>query len=374
MALPRITIVGAGLSGLTLASCLKAKGIPTVILEKSSAAPRFNYGITLHRWAYQPLLKILQMDEFRFHKELAVDKDQGGQGTILGDMITSGDNVPPGSFRCHRGRLEMLLREGQDISWDQTIHDMETTSGEIVVRFQDGIALKSDILVAADGVHSQVRRMLAPQIEPNVLPYVVFNGRRTVSIDYYLTRIASHMQKSTIVHSRNGDIVFQVSINDITPTQAALSYTYSRPARRNDALHKPDRPLKGAEIISDDFYAELEKLEELESPFAEMFDSENVRQDRVLHWLMRSILSPLEEVRDLARQRVFLIGDAAHAMPILGGEGANLAIQDGCDLAEKVADGFYDLWGEQRHKVWKQAVEETEKKLTNMHVVTQALL
>lgn len=40
------------------------------------------------------------------------------------------------------------------------------------------------------------------------------------------------------------------------------------------------------------------------------------------------------EVQRLAKHGAVLIGDAVHATPIPGGEGANMAIRDGIDLAQ----------------------------------------
>ena len=68
-----IIIVGAGVAGLTLGRCLRHHGIPAVILEQVSSLPRHHYGITLHSWAYRPVLSLLQSDENEFREKLAVD-------------------------------------------------------------------------------------------------------------------------------------------------------------------------------------------------------------------------------------------------------------------------------------------------------------
>lgn len=52
---------------------------------------------------------------------------------------------------------------------------------------------------------------------------------------------------------------------------------------------------------------------------------------------MRSLLVSPTDIVSLASRGVLLIGDAVHAMPTLGGEGANLAIKDGFDLPEHIA-------------------------------------
>ena len=49
---------------------------------------------------------------------------------------------------------------------------------------------------------------------------------------------------------------------------------------------------------------------------------------------MRTTLDRPVEVMDLAKQGVLLIGDAIHAMPILGDESASSALKDEVDLAE----------------------------------------
>jgi 2-polyprenyl-6-methoxyphenol hydroxylase-like FAD-dependent oxidoreductase len=82
---------------------------------------------------------------------------------------------------------------------------------------------------------------------------------------------------------------------------------------------------------------EVGKLPELEHPFSDAFDVEYMRGDRILHWLMRDTLVPLDDLTRLAERRILLIGDAAHAMPILGGDGANATILDAVELAECIA-------------------------------------
>lgn len=173
-----ITIVGAGLVGLTLGRCLRQYGIAAVVLERVSSSPRYNYGITLHPWAFQPLLSILKMDEGLFRERLAVDSVRQAKGEVSDGAVAPGINADAGTFRCHRGRLEKLLQEGQDIRWKHTVQDVTTSSQGIVVQLKDAEPLDAGVLIGADGVHSQVRKSLAPEIELKVLPFVVFNGKR----------------------------------------------------------------------------------------------------------------------------------------------------------------------------------------------------
>ena len=377
MSMPPITIAGAGIAGLTLGRCLTQKGIPSILVERVSSSPRYNYGITLHPWAYQPMLKILQMDESSFCERFSIDAAKGGVGSLSGDALAPGVDTTPGTFRCHRGRLEQFLREEQDIRWEHTIKDIETTSQKVIVRIHNEQAVESHILIGTDGVHSQVRRSLAPDIQLKVLPFVVYNGQRKMSLDSFQNIMAPQMHGLTIIQCRQEDVVFQIAVNQYTATYVDLSYTYSRPARQNDPLHRPDRAVPGATDIPEEFYAELQELRDLGQAYKEMFDATKVRQDRVLHWLMRSTLGAEQEIRKLADRGVLLVGDAIHAMPILGGEGGNNAMKDGVDLAEHIAahgpQGIKSF-SSVRYDEWKKGVEESEQRLAEMHSPPKASL
>ena len=142
-------------------------------------------------------------------------------------------------------------------------------------------------------------------------------------------------------------------------------------------MSSPPITIIGATDIPEDFYVELEGLRALEEPFAQFFDASQIRQDKILHWLMRSRSATEEDIRDLTDQGILLLGDAIHTMPILGGEGANMAIKDGVDLAEHLAEhglsrinDFYDG----RNQMWRQAVEDSEKRLSDMRSPVKPLL
>ena len=68
--------------------------------------------------------------------------------------------------------------------------------------------------------------------------------------------------------------------------------------------------------------------------FAGSFDSEKVRRDRVVHWLMRSTIVQFGDIQGLADRAVRPIGDTAQRREILGGEAANRVITDAVGLAE----------------------------------------
>lgn len=370
-ALPPITIIGAGLSGLTLGLCLKHKGIAAIVYDRAASSPRYNYGIVLHSTTYRPLLSILHMDEKSFREKVAVDAQRDGSSS-LSRMNSS---APADAFRCHRGRLEALLGKDLSISWNKRLKNLQLNSQaqEHTASFDGEYTLKTRCLIGCDGPHSATRQSLCPEMKLQVLPYVVFNGKRFIPITDYMKTMHVYMQNKSLIQAHKGNTLLEISVNDTSGSDVSISYTYSRPAKENnDPLYKPDRPIPSASLIPEDFYEELATLQDLEPPFKMIFNAEKVRRDRVLHWLMRSLTPDLSEAQRLAKHGVILIGDAAHATPILGGEGANMAIRDGIDLAEHIAThgvDTFEAFSKSKFESWKHSVENSRKKIASMHMV-----
>ncbi|KAL8830142.1 MAG: hypothetical protein Q9191_001603 [Dirinaria sp. TL-2023a] len=299
-------------------------------------------------------------------------------GEMSASTLAHGINTSRGTIRCHRGRLEHFLQEGQNIRWKHAVDGVQILSQRrVVVHLKDKQLMETEVLIGTDGVHSQVRKSLLPSVELKVHPFVVFNGKRRVPIAEFNATIAPALRDRMITHFHRGEIILEMSINEFTPEQVDISFTYSRPARNNDPLHKPDRPIPGATSIPEDFNIELEELKQLDQPFDTIFKAQAVRKDRVLHWLMRSALVNRDEVKGLADQGVLLVGDAVHAMPILGGEGANNAMKDGVNLAQYIAHHGVDnlrAFTDTRYGAWKNGVEESDKRLVDMHGRRQASL
>ncbi|USP79004.1 hypothetical protein yc1106_06278 [Curvularia clavata] len=374
---PSISIIGAGIAGLTLGRSLLRRGIPAVLYEKGASKPRFNYGITLHATAYRPLLSLLDIDEDAFKRRVAVDAESDGTGKIGSSVDLpnhSGMYDTKSSFRANRNKLEQLLREGLDIRWEHTPQSVEPSSNGTQLKFQNGELGTANIIVAADGVHSSIRKILLPSAQLNVLPYIAFNGKRRIDRNTFNTFYAPAMRDANVVEERHGDAVLHVSINDTKEQEISLSWIYSRPVRsESDRLHQPNRPKEDATKIPEELFQEVGALGSLQPPFSDVFDPEKMRGDRVLHWLMRSMLVSLPELQSVAVDTgLCFLGEAAHAEPIVGGNGANAAILDAVSLAEKIADGdeaSVEKWYEEVYPQWKKGVEEAQRGIGNIHRV-----
>jgi tyrosinase len=376
MAKRTINIVGAGLGGLTLGRCLKQRGIPAVLYERNACPPAYSYGITLHAASYAPLLKALDVTEHAFKSRVAVDASASGLGRISDAAIGLGNNRGS-SFRANRGKLEDWLREGLDVRWEHVLQQADCPSDRAsTLHFENGQTLQNDIIIGADGVHSSLRKRLVPESQLNILPFVVFNGKRRIDRAVYETEILPYMSDSNVINLRHGDARLNFSVSGYKPDTVSVSWTYSRPSRgQDDVLHKPERALSKATAIPEDLFQELNSLSQscLPQPFASLFDLAQLRNDRILHWLMRTAHVPKEDLQALAQNGVVLIGDAAHALPIVGGNGANMAIEDAVHLAERIAEipdtDKPDLsgWINQRYPIWNDSVQEATENIQRLH-------
>ena len=377
---PNIVIVGAGLAGLTLKRALTQYGIPATLYEAYNGPPRHAYSMTLEPRASTSLRKMLGLDEHEFHRAVAVD----GEGRLHASSMLSGAQVDLGIFRASRKMLEEMLRSH---GGEQT--SSPSSSGHCAVDgagFRDGASglwlnlangsqIEAETLIIAEGVHSKLRTELLPGARaPEVLPFVTYNGKRRMPKATYDELYAPAMDGATTLEMQTDNRLLQLALNDINKETnvVGLSYTYSRKVRPGDEkdMHRLDRVTGDAAKIPEAFYEEVTQLRGLPKPFADAFDVEQIKKDRVLHWLMRITCVPPADLRELARKGVVLIGDAAHAQPILGGSGGNAAIMDGLQLAEHVfRQGTARLthFVDEQSPRWEEDAMECRRRIDVMH-------
>ncbi|KAF2809153.1 uncharacterized protein BDZ99DRAFT_499443 [Mytilinidion resinicola] len=331
-----ITILGTGIAGLTLSQCLLKRGIPFHLYDRSPTPARNNYAITLYASTYRALCKELGISERVFLERPS--------------KPTTNSPTSPSPHPPPRNPL-------RNTSTSQTPPEIHTPG----------------LVIAADGVHSAARAALLPAIAPQILPYVAFNGRRELSNEVFEELYAAAFASSPIplaIAHKIGDALLSIALVAQTANTTTLSWTYSRPAPPADPCFNPTRPVSSATQIPEASYAELAQLQALPQPFRDVFDGEKVRGERVLHWLMRALLVPSEELTKLAGKGVVLVGDAGHAEAILGGEGANGAVGDAVGLAgwieENGVEGV-ERWCGERYGAWEEGVGRSRDRITAMH-------
>ena len=318
-----VTIVGAGLGGLVLARVLHLNGIPVTVYEaEASAAARTQGGLLdIHPYNGQRALEAAGlMQEFRDlvlpGRESYRVMDQAG--TVLLDRPDNGTGQRP---EVPRGELrQMLLDSLPDdvVQWGRKVRDARSLGGgRHELRFADGTAVSTSLLIGADGAWSRIRPLLS-DATPR---YTGFT-----SIEYFLF-------DSDTRHRATAQAVGAGSLFALAPGKGLLAHrerrgtlhAYVQLKAPQDWLADTD-PSDGAAVsarVAAEFAGWAPELTAL------ITDSDTTPVVRPLHTLPTG--------HHWARTPgLTLIGDAAHlAAP--NGEGANTAMLDGAELGTAIA-------------------------------------
>ncbi len=159
-----ITIIGAGLGGLTLASVLHRNGIASVIYDADLSATSRHQGgmLDIHQETGQAALQAAGLLE-SFGKLTLENGDAlrilDKTGAVL--LTNDGDGSRP---EIERGVLRDLLLSSLPpglVHWDAQVTGITRAESGFKLSFADGSVATADILIGADGARSKVRPLVS---------------------------------------------------------------------------------------------------------------------------------------------------------------------------------------------------------------------
>jgi 2-polyprenyl-6-methoxyphenol hydroxylase-like FAD-dependent oxidoreductase len=328
-----VLIAGGSLVGLSTAMFLGMQGVPSLVVERhpgTAIHPRaalFNQRtVELYRTAGLET-EIIVASEGEFVQNGAIMSVESLGGKEIDWYFRNinegveGISPSPRLFVTQIG-LEPILRARAEALRARLRYNTELVSFEaddegvtaVVKGREDGVerSVRARYLIAADGSHSPIRERLGIPLDghgkfsnsitiyfrANVLPLI---GDRNLSVIY----VFGPRLQGFFRFSKAGDAGFLVvntaiDANGVRSTDLWTDTSEERCIEFvREALGAPDLPI----------------------------EIENVQQwNACAEWAAR-----------LQEGRVFIVGDAAHNMPPTGGFGGNTGVQDGHNLAWKLA-------------------------------------
>lgn len=174
-----ITIIGAGIGGLTTALALQHLGLPATLYERSPALTELGAGITLAPNAVR-VLDWLGVDVRPFGVSPTVQLTQHWQtGEVLRTSSRGADFAArhggAGYYHVHRADLQtaMLATLKSPLHLAHTLQTI-TPGGQLT--FTNTHTAQATTVIAADGVRSAVRAALWPSSAPHFTGQVAWRG------------------------------------------------------------------------------------------------------------------------------------------------------------------------------------------------------
>jgi 2-polyprenyl-6-methoxyphenol hydroxylase-like FAD-dependent oxidoreductase len=309
-----ITIVGAGLGGLTLARVLHLHGIPVTVFEaESSAGSRTQGGqLDLHEHNGQRALELAGLTkEFHaiIHRGAGAQRVLDRHGRLLAELPDDGSLTRPEALRGDIRRLLLDALPPATVRWGSRLRAaVSLGDGRHELRFADGSTEVTGPLVGADGTWSKVRSLVS-DAQP------AYAG---------MSYLDHHLHDAGTRHPVAARTVGPGALYAFVPGKGFLAHR--EPGDRIHVYAVLSRPLDwftglGAERLATEFDGWAPELRALlpDSPPA-----------------LRSIHQLPDGHRWDRVPGVTLLGDAAH-VTVPGGEGANLAMLDGAELGLALA-------------------------------------
>jgi 2-polyprenyl-6-methoxyphenol hydroxylase-like FAD-dependent oxidoreductase len=320
-----VLISGVGIAGPTLAYWLNAAGFEPVLVERSRRPRSGGFVIDFWGLGYEIAERMgmkADLERNGYHvRELRIVDDRGvriaGFGSNVFRQLTGGPFVTLGRSDLARLLFEKI-EAAVEVMFDDEIVDIQQHADHVRARLRNGGERRFDLLIGADGLHSNVRRLVfGPKSEfETQLGYIVaafqVPGYRPRDQDVY------------VIHNRPGRMVARFALHF---DRSLFLFVF--------VADPPTLPL--------DLAAQKAMLRE---------------KYRDAGWECREILGELERADDLyfdqvsqikmtdwSRGRIALVGDAAFCLSLMAGQGSALAMAAAYALAGELAkaEGRHEL-------------------------------
>ena len=314
-----VLISGLGIGGPTLAFWLKAAGFKPTLIERAPALRTSGYVIDFWGLGYDIAERMGlagDIERIGYHmREMRIVDDRNervaGFGTKVFYELTGGRFVTLG-----RGDLSRLLFEKikgtTEVIFGNEIGDLRESAGGVQIQFKHSGERRFDLVIGADGLHSNVRRLaFGPQDRfEKQLGYLVaafeVRGYRPRDEDVY------------VIYSEPGRMLGRFALHG---DRTLFMFVFATDVDRIPAmLDLPAQKAMLRDRFGDGRWECPRILDELDHTQDLYFD--RVSQIKMKSW---------------SKGRVALVGDAAFCASLMAGQGSALAMTAAYVLAGELA-------------------------------------
>jgi len=308
---PQTIIVGGGIGGLFAAKALLAHGLEVAVYEQAPELGEVGAGVYITPNSVRQMVRVGLGDavETRGARIGPASHYFRADGSPIAPVQVTDSSGWSANFGMHRADFVDFLAASLPKGIVHTGHrciGFEQVGDKARVKFANGATAAADIVVGADGIHSELRPYVFPPSQPVFSGSVAYRG--TVPSD----RVPGFPNERWQMWLGQGKhfLVFPLRAGKL------LNYVGFVPADKEmkESWSAPGDP----DMLRAEFAGWDPRIEAL-----------LLKAEKTFRWALHD----REPMPTWTKGRLTLLGDAAHPMLPHLGQGANQAIEDGMALA-----------------------------------------
>jgi 2-octaprenyl-6-methoxyphenol hydroxylase len=313
-----VIIFGGGLVGMALASTLDSSGLSVIVVDPADPAPRsessFDGRTSAVSSSSMRMLQTIGVADHLAEPGCPIWRIAVADGLRPGGLHFDPDDDEPLGFmhenRNLRAALQARAEAGKNIwlLWKSRVANVERVDSGVTVALEDGRKLHAPLLVAADGRKSATRDSAGI----NVARWK-YDHQAIVSV---IRHERAHEHVAYEIFYPTGPFALLPMNDDEAGHRSAIVWSV------------PDEDAAGWLSLSDDDFAA-----EAESAMGGFLGKISLLAPR------SSFPLGFHHAAQIVAKRLALVGDAAHAIHPIAGQGLNLGFRDVAALAQVLVEG-----------------------------------
>ena len=313
-----VIIFGGGLVGPALASALDASGLSAIVVDPADPAPRSDAGFDGRTSAVSSssmrMLETIGVADHLTERGCPIWRIAVADGMKPGELHFDPDDDEPLGFmhenRHLRRALQARAEAGKNIwlLWKSKVTNVDRSDHGVVVSLADGRKLSAPLLVAADGRNSKTREAAGINIAR-----WKYNHQAIVSV---LRHERPHEHIAYEIFYPTGPFALLPMNDDAHGHRSAIVWSV------------PNEDAAGWLSLNDEEFAA-----ESEAAMGGFLGKIAMLAPR------SSFPLGFHHAGQITAKRLALVGDAAHAIHPIAGQGLNLGFRDVAALAEVLVEG-----------------------------------